>query len=221
MHLQWDTVPVDQMAFGEGTSLKDRCLTIDREELRHLLAEDRRFATVDLQVVNPGENCRIVDVVEVIEPRCPLGGRPHFPGVVEPIARVGDGRTLVLRGAAIVMLNSAPEMFKTVIDMIGPGAEIIPYARTANLCILASPAGGIARPVYLRALKEAAVKASTFLAKAVAAAPVSTTEVYDLALPSASLTPLPRIAYICMLASHQVPTEADEPVLYGDNVRRK
>ncbi len=222
MRLQWDIVPVDQMTFGEGTSLKDKCLTIDCAALRRLLAEDRRFATVDLQIVNPGDDCRIVDVVEVIEPRCPIGGRPHFPGVIESIAHVGDGRTRVLRGAAVVMLNSAPEMFKTVIDMTGPGAEIIPYARTANLCILASPAGGVARPDYLRALKEAAVKASTFLAKAVATAPVSTTEVYDLALPSSpssSLTTLPRVAYIYMLASHQVPTEAHEPVLYGDNVR--
>lgn len=219
MRLQWDIVTVDQMAFDQETSLNAGRLTINREELHQLLTEDRRFAAVDFQIVNPGEDCRIVDVFEVMEPRCSIGGRPNFPGVIDPIARVGDGRTRVLRGAAVVVLNSMPDMFKTIIDMQGTGAELIPYSHTANLCVIATPAAGVERPAYLRALKEAAIKASTFLAKAVANTSVSTTEVYGLATPASVPVNLPRVAYILMVASHQVPTEANEPVLYGDNVR--
>ncbi|MBI3304613.1 MAG: hypothetical protein HYZ72_21325, partial [Deltaproteobacteria bacterium] len=59
---------------------------------------------------------------------------------------------------------------------------------------------------------------------AVAEAPVHTTEIYDLdtvgaRTPTPASSRLPRVAYVFMLASQQVPTESEEPVLYGDNVR--
>jgi len=222
MRLHYDIIPVNQVAFGETTRLKDGTLTVNREELCRLLAIDTRLQSVEVHLANPGEECRIVDVFDVIEPRCKLDSRPNFPGVIEPIARVGDGRTRVLRGAAVVMLSSLPDLFKTVIDMSGEAAQFIPYSCTANVCIAAQPAAGIERATYYRALKEAAVKASTFLAKSVADTQVHVTEVYDLdtqAVTLASSSSRPRVAYVFMLASHQVPTELNEPVLYGDNVR--
>ncbi|HEV8715072.1 MAG TPA: glycine/sarcosine/betaine reductase component B subunit [Candidatus Binatia bacterium] len=222
MRLQYDIAPVNQAAFAETTRLQDGTLTVNREELSRLLAVDTRLRAVEVHLANPGEECRIVDVFDVIEPRCKVDGRVNFPGVIEPLARVGDGRTRVLRGAAVVVLSALPDLFKTVIDMSGEAAQFIPYARTANVCIAAQPAAGVERVAYYRALKEAAVKAGTFLARAVADTPVHATEIYDLDRPTAeptSSSPLPRVAYVFMLASHQVPTEADEPILYGDNVR--
>jgi glycine reductase complex component B subunit alpha and beta len=222
MRLQLDIVPVNRIAFGETACLKDGLLLVNREELHRLLATDTRLRSVEVQLANPGEECRIVDVFDVIEPRWKADGGPNFPGVIEPIARVGEGRTRVLRGATVVVLNSLPDPFKTVIDMNGRVAELIPYSRTANLCILAQPSPGIEWATYYRALKEAAVKVSGFLAKSVADAPVHATEIYDLATSAVSpASPLsrPRVAYVFMLASHQVPTEPNEPVLYGDNVR--
>lgn len=224
MRLQYDIVPVERVAFGETTQLRDGLLTVNREDLCRVLATDARLQSVDVQLANPGEACRIVDVFDVVEPRCKVDGGANFPGVVEPITRVGDGRTRVLRGAAVVVLSSLPDPFKTVIDMTGQAAALIPYSRTANLCIVSQPAPGIARAAYYRALKEAMVKAGTFLARSVATAPVHATETYDLDTsgthpPTPSAPRLPRVAYVFMLASHQVPTEANEPVLYGDNVR--
>src|SRR5262245_13968609 len=222
MRLQYDVVPVNQVVFAEATRLQDGVLTVSREELCRLLAADPRLQSVAVYLANPGEECRIVDVFDVIEPRCKLDGRANFPGVIEPLVRVGDGRTRVLRGAAVVVLNNLPDVSKTVIDMCGEAAQFIPYARTANVCIAAPPATGVERAAYYRALKEAAVKAGTFLAQAAADTPVHATEIYDLDRPTAeptALAHLPRVAYVFMLASHQVPTEANEPVLYGDNVR--
>lgn len=217
MRLQFDVLPVNQMVFGPRAGLNDGVLTVEREELTALLAADPRFQSVDVAVTNPGEPCRVINVFDVVEPRVKVEGGPNFPGAIEPIARVGVGRTRILRGAAVVMLNALFERYNTVIDMTGPGADLCPFARTANICVAPQPALGIERPQYYRALKEAMLKASVFLARSAAGAPVSTTEIYDLAgRPSAAL---PRVAYIYMLASNQRPTEPDEPVLYGDNVR--
>jgi glycine reductase len=221
MHLQYEVMPVDRVVFASTTQLEDRVLKVNREELCRLLAADARLQSVDVQLSNPGEDCRIVDVFDVVEPRFKVGSGPNFPGVVEPIARVGNGRTRVLRGAAVVALNGLHAPSNTIIDMAGKGADLIPYSRTANICIVSQPAPGTERSTYYRALKEALVKAGTFLAKAVAKAPAHTTEIYDLnnrlAVPSSS-SGRPRVAYVFMLASQQIPTEPEEPVLYGDNV---
>lgn len=220
MRLRHDVTFVDQVAFGEIAQLTDRRLTINQPELCRLLEADARFQLVDVQLANPGEDCRIVDVFDVVEPRCKLDGGANFPGVIEPIARVGAGCTRVLRGAAVVVLNSLRDPFNKVIDMAGTAAELIPYSRTANICIMPQPAPGIARTAYCRALKEAALKAGTFLVKSVADAPVDTVETYDLDAPVAtSSSKRPRVAYVFMLTSQQVPTETDEPILYGDNSR--
>lgn len=220
MRLQFDVLPVNQVVFGTRGAFRDGTLTVDREELRALLASDPRFQSVDVEAANPGEPCRIINVFDIVEPRVKVEGGPNFPGVIEPIARVGTGRTRVLRGAAVVVLNGLYERYNTVIDMAGPGAELVPYGRTANICVGAEPAPGVERPAYYRALKEALLKAGVFLARSVGDAPVRVTETYDLdARAAAAAPPRPRVAYVYMLASQQRPTHPDEPVLYGDNVR--
>jgi glycine reductase len=222
MRLQHDILAVNRVVFGSRGGIEGGVLMVEREELCALLASDPRLQSVDVEVANPGEPCRIVNVFDVMEPRIKVEGGPNFPGVIEPIARVGIGRTRLLRGATVVALNAFYERFNAIIDMAGVGAELCPYARTANICIAARPAPGVERPAYYRALKEAALKAGVFLARSGADAPVHATETYDLdeqADTVASSSPRPRVAYVFMLASQQRPTQPDEPVLYGDNVR--
>lgn len=226
MRLQYDIIPVSRISFTETTCVSDGLLTINREELSALLAEDSRLRSVEISLANPGDPCRIVDIFDVIEPRWKVDGRVNFPGVVEPVARAGEGCTRILRGSAVVVLNGLPDPFNKIIDMAGPGEDLIPYARTANVCIVSQPAAGVDRPAYYRALKEAGVKVAAFLAKTTQEAPLTFAETYDLGIARArhrrvsTSSHLPRVAYVFMLASHQVPTEANEPILYGDNVRR-
>jgi len=219
MRLQYDVHTVDRVVFGARGGFRDGVLTVDREELRALLAADPRLQAVDVQAANPGESCRIINMFDVAEPRVKVEGGPNFPGAIEPIARVGAGRTRVLRGAAVVALNALYERYNTIIDMAGPGAELIPYGRTANICVTGEPAPGVERPAYYRALKEAMLKAGVFLARSAGDTPLKATETYDLDDRAAAAPPRPRVAYVYMLASQQRPTHPDEPVLYGDNVR--
>ncbi|MCL5960514.1 MAG: glycine/sarcosine/betaine reductase component B subunit [Chloroflexi bacterium] len=141
---------------------------------------------------------------------------------MSPVSSVGCGRTHVLRGVALVEVNSLEYRYNKVIDMCGPGASVTPFSKTCNVVLVASPAPGVDRPAYFKALKTAGLRAGTYLAGAAQGLAPDDLEVYDLPGPSQSpgdLRGLPRVAYIYMLHSRQRPTEPDEPNLYGDNVR--
>ena len=221
MRLTLDVHAVHRVVFGPRAGLDAGVLTVEREGLRALLASDPRLRDVDVHLTNPGDPCRVVNVFDVVEPRVKDEGGPNFPGVIEPLGRVGFGRTRVLRGAAVVAVNAFFERFNSLIDMAGPGAELGPFGRTANVCLTAQPAPGVERFQYFRALKEATLNVATSLARSAGEAPASAIEVYDLDAPRREATPgspLPRVAYVFMLVSQQRPSQPDEPVLYGDNV---
>ncbi len=218
MRLEFRPAAVHRAVFGAATRIENGTLTVARDELRTLLSVDRRLADVDIELANPGEDCRITDIFDVFEPRFKAQGG-NFPGVIERAARVGDGPTAVARGAAVMILNAMSDRYKLTVDMRGPSAEFSPYAHIANVCVRSQPAPGLERPGYYRALKEAGVRAATYIGEAASRAASEQNEILTLLPPSSDRSTLPRVAYIYMLASQQMPTEADEPILYGDNVR--
>jgi glycine reductase len=75
------------------------------------------------------------------------------------------------------------------------------------------------RSKYYRALKELGARAAVYLGDAAARAQNAASQVFEMSPPLYDRSGLPRVAYIYMLASQQLPTELDEPVLYGDNIR--
>jgi glycine reductase len=220
MRLEFKVVNVKHVEFGEATRITNGRLAIARDELRGLLAADPRLAEIDIEIANPGDDTRIAGLFDIFEPRYKPDGRPNFPGVSDPIGRAGNGTTVVARGCAVMLIGGLPERSATVVDMRGPGAEITPFSRTANVCIRSMPAPGVAKPAYYRALKEAGAKASGYIASAAAQLEPDAVEVYDLnSSEGKNGKKLPRVAYIFTVASQQRPTELDEPVVYGDNVR--
>ena len=51
----------------------------------------------------PGESVRIIPVKDVVEPRWKIEGKGQvFPGMLSDVETVGEGKTLVLSGAAVV-----------------------------------------------------------------------------------------------------------------------
>lgn len=218
MRLELRNVPVNRAEFGNATGVSGGIIKIARDELHSVIAADRRLDAVEVEIANPGDDCRIVGIFDVFEPRFKPDG-PNFPGLIEPIRRVGDGVTTVVRGAAVMLLNAMADRYGSSVDMRGPGAQFTPYSKTANVCIRSRPAPGVDRPNYYRALKEAGARTSKYLAEAASKAESARTEIFDLDLAARDNGKLPRVAYIYMVASQQRPTEADEPVIYGDNVR--
>ena len=222
LELRWSEV--DELVAGPVTRLAGRRLDVDLDALRGLLASDARLTGVRLDLVHPGERCRIGRIFDVIAPRARLDGE-DFPGVLGGVARVGDGRTLALSGVAVVATDQQMEGVGTlaVIDMAGPTAALSAFGATHNLVISAWPAEGTGRSEYLAAVRLAALKAGVHLARAVRDAEPDRVEVFALP-PSprvpAELAHLPRVAYVFQIHSHQRPTGLDEGVLYGDPIRR-
>ena len=248
LELRWSTV--QDVVAASTTRLSGACLEVDLDALRASLAGDARLERVRLDLVHPGERCRVGRVFDVIAPRAKLDAAGHltvmdgqvqirdltvmdgraqirdFPGVLGGVAKVGHGVTLALAGVAVVVTDQQADPVGgslTVIDMAGPNAALSAFGGTHNVVISAWPAPGTGRPEYLAAVRLAGLKAAVALAQAARDARPDRVEVFELP-PSprvpAQLAHLPRVAYVFQIHSHQRPTGVDEGILYGDPVRR-
>src|SRR4029077_14126023 len=135
------------LAFGPATRYESGRLTVDRDAALTAVREDPRIATAELEIARPGESVRIWPVRDVIEPRVKVEG----PGVCYPgicgrdIATVGRGRTHRLDGMGVVEVSSVNwhdaggDFVETHLDMAGPYAEMYPYHKLINLCLVVEP----------------------------------------------------------------------------------
>ena len=121
---------ITDVRFGATTQLQGTMLEISEAALRQYLLEDRRLERVELVIVHPGEACRFGVVFDIIEPRAKEpGAGPNFPGILDPIAMVGQGLTHVLQGAAVTVLDAAmPIAGGQVVEMSGDAGHACPYA---------------------------------------------------------------------------------------------
>ena len=86
MRLEMATFPVQDLKFSDHTSYKDGLLQVNKEEILALMLEDERVASADVDVAFPGEQTRIADVRDAVEPRVKVSGPGCvFPGVLGPV----------------------------------------------------------------------------------------------------------------------------------------
>lgn len=226
MKLELEILNINDVKFTEKTAVSDGRLGIDRGELQMLLAKDKRLSEVDIELAHPGESCRVVQVFDITEPRAKVGETGgNFPGALDKLKTAGEGRTRVLRGAAVVTVDYTSGPRAGVIDMAGPGAELGLYGNLQNIILLCHPANGIARSDYQNAVRVAGLKAAVYLAEATRDLPPDETDVYDLGSLSEvgkGLEHLPRVAYVFQIHSLQQSVEKpiSEPIFYGDNVSK-
>jgi glycine reductase len=218
---------IRDVRFAERTSLDGGVLSINRSELQALLQDDKRLSRVDIELAHPGDSCRILQVVDVIEPRAKTAGSgDDFAGTLTGQGNVGEGSTRVLRGAAVVMTTGSAfrkDPIGGLVDMTGPAAEIGIYGRTHNIVLLPQPAAGVTLPDYVKALKCAGLRTAVYLARSAEGQKPNETESYNLpSLPAMSNGPgrLPNVAYIFALLSTKHEPIAGEQVLYGGNIDR-
>ena len=226
MRLELKSSDITGVRFSHNTAIEQRILLINRDELTHILESDHRLNNIRIELANPGDKCRIVQVVDVIEPRAKIGNDyQNFPGAIGSQSQAGQGATSVLRGAAVITseyydqdAGVKTDPTGSVIDMSGPGAEIGPYGKTANIVLMPSPAKGINLADYRVALKIAGLKTAVYLAEAASRLEPDETEVFE--IPSLTGIPgnLPRVAYIFQVYTNQFEPLPGEPILYGANI---
>lgn len=224
MQLELRSYDVRELAWGERTALRDGRLTIHEAALRAELLQDSRLSDVRFELVQPGESCRIMPVFDIVEPRAKLDPAGHdFPGALGPIRPVGDGVTRVLRGIAVTILHPQDRLPSHVLDMrsaplAGHAAvDVSRYAGLHHLVVIPVLAHEVRGDDALQALRIASLRAATWLARE--ANPERPPDAQDDLCLRPVADGLPRVGYVYQLHSHQRPTVAGEPLLYGDNCR--
>ena len=222
MRLELEKTFIRHMQFGPQTGFEGGRLTINRDELARLLEKDQRLQKMDLDIALPGESCRILHTVDVIEPRF----KPVDKVKGDTAVVIGQGRTRALAGAAIVISDFqyrggttlAADPLGAIIDMTGAGAEVSPFGQTCNLVLLATPRKDLPAGEYQVAVKQAAFKAGRYLAEVASHYPPDEKTVYE--LPplieiSQEMDQLPKVVYIPQIYSLQFVPIPGEPVLFG------
>ena len=221
MKLELHRVKIHKLAWGKETSARDGLLTVNKEELLTLLRKDERLAKVDLDFASPGESVRILPVKDVVEPRYKMEGPGGvFPGMVSDVETVGEGKTLVLSGAAVVTTGKIVRFQEGIIDMKGPGAEYTPFSRTCNIVVILENTEDLDKHDYETACRMAGLKTAAYLARKCLGAAVDSVETYEtpnLKDAMAAHEGLPKVAYLYMLQSQGL---LHDTYLYGVDVKK-
>ena len=220
MRLDLGCIHIKDVRFGSATGIEDQILSINRDELISLLEQEPLFERVEIELAHPGESCRIIHVLDVLEPRYRMNG-PNFPGALDGNGLVGDGQTRALKNVAVVETDQLATRSRNIIDMSGPAAEYSPIAKTHNVVLLPYPKPGADKDDYRLAVKKAGLKAAVYLAAAAKDCAPDETKIFELPPVAFNQGPkeLPRIAYIFPMHSHQHPTQQRETVFYGSNIQ--
>ncbi|MDD3512542.1 MAG: glycine/sarcosine/betaine reductase component B subunit, partial [Synergistaceae bacterium] len=221
MKLELHKVKVNKLAWGDKTFAKGGVLTVNKKELLSVLSGDERLAKVDVDFALPGESVRILPVKDVVEPRFKIEGPGGiFPGMVSDVDSVGEGKTLVLSGAAVVTTGKIVRFQEGIIDMKGPGAEFTPYSQTCNVVVILENVEGIEKHDYETACRMAGLKTAAYLAEKCLGASVDKVETYETPSLKDAMHAhpgLPKVAYLYMLQSQGL---LHDTYLYGVDVKK-
>ncbi len=228
MRLEVGTFNVRDVVFSDATRLSDGVLYVDRDRVIELVLQDSHCGGVDVHLVRPGESTRLVNLLDVVEPRYKVSGPGQvFPGLLGPPVAGGQGRSHRLANLAVMEtsepLAHEPNFWRdSILDMSGPGAAYNLFADTLNLVLEIRPKTTFsseelrqleltnynrASPwvqAYHRAVRAAGMKVAAYLAEVTKTATPDHLEVYELGQVDPAL---PRVAYSCQVLFH---------LLYGE-----
>ncbi|MCL1809241.1 MAG: glycine/sarcosine/betaine reductase component B subunit [Clostridiales bacterium] len=203
MRLELGKININDVQFGDEMKVDKGTLYVNKAAIAELVLEDEHIKSVEVELAKPGEETRITPVKDVIEPRVKVSGNGGvFPGLISKVATVGEGRTHVLSGAAVVTCGKIVGFQEGIIDMSGPGAEYTPFSKLNNICLVIEPADNLPQHDYEAAARMAGLKAATLIGKAGIDATPDEVEVYEtktLKESTAEMPELPRVAYVYML----------------------
>lgn len=203
--LQIDYIHIKDVKFGDRTALDHGVLTIDKQELLDM-AGSELFGKLDIKLARPGENCRILGIHDIMQPRCKADApETSYPGIWGKLAPVGEGRTVALKGVVVSDIYYAKCNVKYYLDMGGECARYTNFSRHFHVILDAEPAEGVSDLSYAEALKYASLTINVRLAKLGIGETPDETKTYQLGPvgPGPDGKPLPRVAYhVVHMASH-------------------
>ena len=168
MSFRLGRIKIRDIHFGEETKVIDGTLFINRHELESLLTDTERIREVKVELARPGESIRIIPVKDILEPRVKVDGKGGvFPGFIGSVETVGEGQTNVLDGVVVINCGKLVNFQEGLIDMTGPGAEIVHFSRAiCNVVLLIEPVDGIGKHEHEAAERLVGLKAAAYLGEA-------------------------------------------------------
>ena len=82
MKLTVETIRIQDLQFGEETCFRDGILYVNKEDILAFAASEPCFETLKIDISYPGDSTRIINVVDVVQPRCKVSGNIDWPGVL-------------------------------------------------------------------------------------------------------------------------------------------
>lgn len=202
MKLELGRINIKDVQLANEAKVEAGVLYVDAEAIKELVLKDERIKNVTVELARPGESVRITPVKDVIEPRVKVSGRGGlFPGVINKVDTVGEGRTHVLSGCAVVTCGKIVGFQEGIVDMTGIGAEYTPFSKLNNVCLVIEP-NGVETYAYEEAARLAGLKVATYLgelARDLTPDTVETFETLPLLEGAKQYPELPRVAYVYML----------------------
>ena len=138
MKLSIGNLYVKDVLLGDADAFADGVLTINKKAaVDYLMGEDDHITSLDIVIARPGDDTRIVPVIETIEPRCRMDGRTLFPGVTGEVSPAGDGELKAFKGCCVTVVGGTYGSFGDgVIDMGGEGAKHTYWSKLINICLV-------------------------------------------------------------------------------------
>ena len=221
--LELHKLNVKSLKFSDKTFFADGVLNVNKSELLSLIAEDPMLGkNLDVDLALPGESVRIMPVKDVIEPRYKIEGKGQvFPGMLSDVETVGEGKTLVLSGCAVLTAGKLVRFQEGIIDMSGVGADYTPYSKTCNVVLVLEPSDpDIDKHDYEKACRIAGLKAAEYLAKSCAGSKADEVEEYEFSNIREAMNnfpELPKVGYLYMLQTQGL---LHDTYLYGVDVKK-
>lgn len=205
MKLELGNIHIKDVSFGEETKVENGVLYVNEADIKALVLEDEHLKDVKVELAHPGDSTRITPVKDVIEPRVKVGenaAEDFFPGIIGKVDTVGEGRTHVLKGSAVVTVGKIVGFQEGIIDMSGIGAEYTPFSQNHNICLVIEPVEGLKQPDYEKAVRLAGLRVANYVGKAgknVEPDEIITYETKPLLQQVDEHKDLPKVGYVYML----------------------
>jgi glycine reductase len=161
-----DVVPAEANAWEGGR------LHLDLGALGEAVM-DGGLASVEIEVVRPGDPVRIANVLDAVLPdvKADEPGRT-FPGALGALAPGGHGRTNRVEGVSVLSVcdwlaagYTTDEGFPdSLVDMDGPGASLTRWGSTTNVVVRCVPAEGAPLGDVDRAVRRASLRVARDIA---------------------------------------------------------
>ena len=203
MRLEIGEILINDVVLSDVSKVDSGALYVNPKDLEDLILKDDHLTSIRVDVAKPGQSVRITPVKDVIQPSVKVSGAGGiFPGVISKVDTVGEGRTHVLKGAAVVTAGKIVGFQEGIIDMSGPGAEYTPFSKLNNLVIVIEPKDGLSQYDYEASARMAGLKAAAFigeLARNIEPDNVVSYETKPMFEQAMAYPDLPKVGYVYML----------------------